>query len=177
MAWIIRNSNSIGGGVMSHLIDALSLEVDATGFAGNLSGTDTDVQTALDTIDSLVIPAASPWRVQGGTEITQVDNADIVSIGGTGETARLNGIGTGDAFANKVFMASNLSGTAKLHYLGDGTLGVNSLDGGSGAGVVAVKNATTVPTTNPVAGGVLYVEAGALKFRGSSGTITTIAVA
>lgn len=35
----------------------------------------------------------------------------------------------------------------------------------------------TVPTANPTGGGVLYVEAGALKYRGSSGTITTIAVA
>ena len=46
---------------------------------------------------------------------------------------------------------------------------------GSGAGVVGIKSATTVPTTNPTGGGVLYVEGGALKYRGSSGTVTTIA--
>jgi hypothetical protein len=46
---------------------------------------------------------------------------------------------------------------------------------GGGVGVLAIGNATTVPTTNPTGGGVLYVEAGALKYRGSSGTITTIA--
>jgi len=33
----------------------------------------------------------------------------------------------------------------------------------------------TAPTVNPVGGGNLYVEAGALKYRGSSGTVTTIA--
>lgn len=33
----------------------------------------------------------------------------------------------------------------------------------------------TAPTANPTGGGVLYVEAGALKYRGSSGTVTTIA--
>jgi hypothetical protein len=33
----------------------------------------------------------------------------------------------------------------------------------------------TAPTANPTAGGVLYVESGALKYRGSSGTVTTIA--
>ena len=33
---------------------------------------------------------------------------------------------------------------------------------------------TTAPTTNLAGGGILYVEAGALKYRGSSGTITTI---
>jgi len=46
---------------------------------------------------------------------------------------------------------------------------------GGGSGVLFVGNATTVPTTNPTGGGILYVEAGALKYRGSSGTVTTIA--
>jgi hypothetical protein len=46
---------------------------------------------------------------------------------------------------------------------------------GGGVGIIGIANATTVPTTNPTGGGVLYVEAGALKYRGSSGTITTIA--
>jgi hypothetical protein len=32
-----------------------------------------------------------------------------------------------------------------------------------------------VPTTNTTGGGLLYVESGALKYRGSSGTVTTIA--
>ncbi len=46
---------------------------------------------------------------------------------------------------------------------------------GGGEVVIGIRNATTVPTTNPASGGILYVEAGALKYRGSSGTITTIA--
>lgn len=46
---------------------------------------------------------------------------------------------------------------------------------GSGKGVLFVANATTAPTANPTNGGILYVQAGALKYRGSSGTITTIA--
>ena len=49
-----------------------------------------------------------------------------------------------------------------------------SADLGGGAGVVAIANCTTVPTTTYAGGGILYVEGGALKFRGSSGTITTI---
>ena len=43
------------------------------------------------------------------------------------------------------------------------------------AKVIAMGNATA-PTAS-ITGGVLYVESGALKFRGSSGTVTTIAVA
>lgn len=49
----------------------------------------------------------------------------------------------------------------------------NTVAFGSGVGVVAVANAGTVPTTNPASGGVLYAEAGAGKWRGSGGTVTT----
>lgn len=42
---------------------------------------------------------------------------------------------------------------------------------------IFIANASTVPTGNPTGGGFLYVEAGALKYRGSSGTVTTIGVA
>ena len=44
---------------------------------------------------------------------------------------------------------------------------------GGGTGVLGVTNATTAPTTNPTGGGVLYAQAGAGKWRGSSGTVTT----
>jgi len=46
---------------------------------------------------------------------------------------------------------------------------------GDGSGALAISNASPVPSTNPTGGGILYVEAGALKYRGSSGTVTTIA--
>lgn len=48
---------------------------------------------------------------------------------------------------------------------------------GGGVGVMYIGNASTVPTTNPTGGGILFVEDGALKFRGSNGTVTTIASA
>ncbi len=44
-------------------------------------------------------------------------------------------------------------------------------------GGFALTNALTVPTVNPTGGGIMYAEAGALKWRGSSGTVTTIAPA
>lgn len=52
--------------------------------------------------------------------------------------------------------------------LGDGNFG-------SGTKVIYIANATTAPTTDPTGGGIMYVESGALKYRGSSGTVTTIA--
>jgi len=45
---------------------------------------------------------------------------------------------------------------------------------GGGQGVTFMGNVTTAPTSNPTDGGILYVEGGALKYRGSSGTVTIL---
>ena len=58
-----------------------------------------------------------------------------------------------------------------------GNIGVNGTSFGGGAKVLFIANAGTVPTSNPSGGGVLYVEGGNLRYRGSSGTITTLGVA
>jgi len=54
--------------------------------------------------------------------------------------------------------------------IGIGTFGTSAVN------VLGLANATA-PTTSPAGMGQLYVEAGALKYRGSSGTVTTIAAA
>lgn len=72
------------------------------------------------------------------------------------------------------YRADNFYGGA---FSGDDVGVGTSTEFGSGEGVLGIANATTVPTTNPAGGGVLYVEAGALKYRGSAGTVTTIAPA
>lgn len=46
---------------------------------------------------------------------------------------------------------------------------------GGGVGVISIANRLTAPSSNPSGGGILYAEAGALKWRGSGGTVTTIA--
>jgi hypothetical protein len=48
---------------------------------------------------------------------------------------------------------------------------------GNGSAVIFIADAGVVPSTNPLNGGILYVDAGALKYRGSSGTVSTIAPA
>ena len=58
---------------------------------------------------------------------------------------------------------------------GNAGIGTSSF-GTSAAKVLGMANATA-PTTSPAGMGQLYVEGGALKFRGSSGTVTTIAPA
>jgi hypothetical protein len=53
----------------------------------------------------------------------------------------------------------------------------NTKSYGGGVGVLFLPNASTIPSTNPSGGGIMFVEGGALKWRGSSGTVTTIAAA
>jgi hypothetical protein len=48
---------------------------------------------------------------------------------------------------------------------------------GRGQGVIAIADAVVAPSGNPAGGGILYVEDGALKYRGSKGTVTVIAPA
>jgi hypothetical protein len=57
-------------------------------------------------------------------------------------------------------------------------IGSTTADLGGSTGVaISLKNVTTPPSTNPTGGGILYSENGALKWRGSAGTVTTIAPA
>ena len=85
------------------------------------------------------------------------------------------------ANSGEVFRADAASGAGRIIANQDGaTLGGNIALGittafGGGSRVVAIREAATVPTTNPSGAGILYVEAGALKYRGTSGTVTTIA--
>ena len=73
--------------------------------------------------------------------------------------------------------ASNLSSNKILEVDGNGSFGFNGFSASGGEGGIFIANATVVPTSNPVNGGIFFIEAGALKYRGSSGTVTTIAVA
>jgi hypothetical protein len=48
---------------------------------------------------------------------------------------------------------------------------------GAGQGAIVIANASVAPTVNVAGAGILYVQDGALKYRGSSGTVTVIAPA
>ena len=65
--------------------------------------------------------------------------------------------------------------TERMRITPSGNVGVGvSTFGTSAAKVLGLANATA-PSTSPAGMGQLYVESGALKYRGSSGTVTTIA--
>jgi len=71
--------------------------------------------------------------------------------------------------------ADALSERLRIDSSGNLLLGTNAA-GTSATQVIGMANATA-PSSSPAGMGQLYVEGGALKFRGSSGTVTTIAPA
>lgn len=83
---------------------------------------------------------------------------------------------TGVTTAYGLYMA----GTADLNYIAN-SLSLGNIAASMPAGLtgpaLVLGNCTAAPTGNPTSGGTLYSEAGALKWRGSSGTVTTLAVA
>lgn len=81
--------------------------------------------------------------------------------------------------SNGAWGVNNVANNAGLFRVyNDGNVALNSAGSfGGGVKVLSIANATTLPATNPAGGGVIYCEAGALKFKGSGGTVTTIAPA
>jgi hypothetical protein len=75
--------------------------------------------------------------------------------------------------AQVLSFGTNATERARFDTAGNLLIGMTAI-ATSSARTLHLANAT-VPTANPTGGGVLYVEGGALKYRGSSGTVTTIA--
>lgn len=66
---------------------------------------------------------------------------------------------------------------AHLRLESGGNLGLWGSSYGSGTKVIFIGNCSATPSGTPASGGVLYVESGALKYKGSGGLVTTIAAA
>jgi hypothetical protein len=159
--------------------------------------------TSFTTAYQIGATGISTWSVGGSTAMTL--NSTGLGVGTTVQYARFTVAGTnstGIANIQNSPFASNTLGTLSCYIGHDGTanrpfiqaasgnagiafdlllqpyggnvgVGVSTF-GTSAAKVLGLANATA-PTTSPAGMGQLYVEAGALKYRGSSGTITTIA--
>ncbi len=101
-------------------------------------------------------------------------NAFVITGGSTGNAVTISTTGT-DANRRISVTAGGTEGVM----LGNGTNGTVFAAGSySGAEkALYILNTTAAPTSNPPTGGYLYCEGGALKYRGSAGTVTTIAAA
>jgi len=135
----------------------------------NLSGSIFVTPVAASEVVATVKGAASQsanlqeWQNSAGTVLVNVSSA--------GQLNALQGVNTNTIRGLDTLSAITVSNGRGI------TVGTGSAIQGGGAGVLGIANAATVPTSNPTGGGILYVEAGALKYRGSSGTITTLGAA
>jgi hypothetical protein len=99
-------------------------------------------------------------------------DASLVSFGIIGTDSAQYG----DSSVENIYLSTKTTGAVFLDTK-NAAFFTNAGNFGTGEGVIYIANATTVPTTNPTGGGILYCEGGALKFRGSAGTVSTIAPA
>lgn len=77
--------------------------------------------------------------------------------------------------ANAVVILPNSVSQARFE--SGGNIGLWGASYGGGTKVMFLGNASVAPGSNPTGGGVLYCEGGALKYRGSSGTVSELGAA
>lgn len=130
--------------------------------------------TTSDTSPVVTIEAADTSSAQSLGFLVTGDTSNRCGIDANGKVTWGSGSGSRD-----VELYRSSAGVVATDHSMRATQGfrVNTTDAGSGVGVIAMANATTAPTTTPSGGGVLYVSGGALLYKGSSGTVTTIAPA
>lgn len=172
-----------GGGLqfaVGHVASAVNyakITGSATGNAATISAAGSDSSVALGL-----------YSKNAGIVFAVVQNALALTI--SNQASSVNSLViTGSATGNAVQIATTGSDANRgitINATGTGRVAIGTGAGGVVAGfgtydsaekAVYLMNTTTAPTANPITGGYLYCEGGALKYRGSSGTITTIAAA
>jgi len=128
--------------------------------AGNVTVAGTETVTGLVTANSGV--------VIGGGSITNPGSITRDSLNGM--------YITGYAGTQSQWNVLTSATTRVMAATGAPNLGIFGIPiPGNGVRVVYLANATTIPNANPTGGGIIYVDNGALKYRGPGGTVTTIA--
>lgn len=145
-------------------------DVSITGGQGKLIGVNTDTRYQIVGTD---LPAN--WVLLGREMVKLLTNSGALRSHRAGTTSQYVEVDGGDAGGAYV-TAVGKDLFLRAPNVGIGRQGALPTFGG-GSGVVAIRNAETVPTSSATGGGILFVESGALKYRGSSGTVTTIAPA
>lgn len=180
----IERINAVDGDGLALYDDGgnFGLFVKDGGFIGNLA----NPQARLH-IDSggATIPALG----SDAALFSSSTNCFINIIGQTsGASNRWAGIYFGDQGTDNVadiavniyhdYMRFAIQNSEKIRILSNDNIGINTTDQfGGGEGVIGIANASTNPAANPTGGGVLYVNAGALTYRGSGGTVTVLGAA
>ncbi len=94
MAVLVIDKIQIKNNPTRPVVDAALVEVDATGFIGNLSITDIDVQTALETLDAMTAGSGDSFKTintPSGTSPVADSATDILTLTSTGGTIGIAG--------------------------------------------------------------------------------------
>lgn len=187
---LLINASSIG----LQIADSTKISIDSSGMNGVLGATTPAAATVTTLSASGAISCTSSSGVtttassSGGTIAgLSVVNSAANALNGAAQVSLKSGA-TANAWevlavqnsstATDSYLLMRLSGVVNAIALtAAGNLGVGvSSFGSSAASVIGIVNGTA-PSSSPAGMGQLYVESGALKYRGSSGTVTTIAAA
>jgi hypothetical protein len=177
---------STGDGATVIADDAVTADkISSTDVNFNVSGTGkVGIGTSASNAHSL--------NVDGDILVTNAGNVSMELGGGTGFTAfiDLKNPSTDDYDVRVISddsTAIDVVHNSRARVEGHNSLGLCAGDTSGGTPIpevvtvrpdyILIKDTTGAPSGDPTGGGYLYVESGALKFKGSSGTVTTIAVA
>jgi hypothetical protein len=168
--------------------------------ANTFTGGVQQITTASAATKGLIVKATAGQSVNlfeaqnsSGTAVSRFDASGLLVIG-TGNQIQFGGVGDvgiylSSASAIGIIVRGAASQAANLQEWRNSASAVLAKVASSGnivAGNMAIATSSvstihisngTIPSANPTGGGVVYVEAGALKYRGSSGTITTLGAA
>jgi hypothetical protein len=183
--------------VLNPAFDQAAFHID---YAGTANGLEMVSTSTASSSNALSITSTNPNSTAAGVNGTEISKGTVKIVHtypGTSDanasalSLRANGAGT--AAQGIFFDAEDGGTTGNLMKMRNGgadkfimgpngglytaynmQIGATVPDVGSGAGVVGLKEAAIVPTTNPATGGViLYAEQGQLKWRDPNGNVFT----
>ena len=161
---------TLSGGTANGVLYLNGSKVATSGTALEFNGTNFGVGTAGNTINHrsvIYFPGVNAAYQQVANGSTGLGATNGLRIG-------LTAAGVGELYSPTA-LVSYIDNSERCRVDTNGNFGVGvAAFGTAAAKVIGMANATA-PTSSPAGMGQLYVESGALKYRGSSGTVTTIA--
>jgi hypothetical protein len=141
--------------------------------AGNVGINKTSPATALDVAGTVTSTGLAITAAAAKASINATSGSPSMALAVSGSERIGIYYNTGGGY----FAISETGVADRLFIYNGGNFGFNGASFGGGNRVLFIANVTVAPTSSPTGGGLLYTEGGALKYRGSSGTVTTIAAA
>jgi len=156
-----------GTGTASNALNITSTNTDDTAVGINGSEITRGTLKIVHNYPGVADPNASALSLRANGSGTQAQGIffDAENGGTTGNLIKMRNAGI-----DQFIMAPNGGLYTKTNI----QVGATVQDFGAGDGVVGLKDATTVPTTNPTGGVIIYAEGGVLKYRDPTGSVFTL---